>query len=194
MHLRSFFSQLFDFSTVNRQEKKSSFERKHEIICFMFRSSHQMCSIEIGVLKNFTKFTGKHLCQSLFLNKVAGLRPATLLKKRLWHRCFPVNFAKFLRTPFLQNTSGRLLLYVSQYFFSIRTLWEREVHPRRFKKSSAGLQNLMFRKCYFQTGKITNPCNHHGHLHPAITSTARYRLGLSLIINVTWSCEAKKTK
>ena len=25
-------------------------------------------------------------------------RPATLLKKRLWHRCFPANFAKFLRT------------------------------------------------------------------------------------------------
>ena len=37
-------------------------------------------------------------------------RPATLLKRRLWHRCFPVNFVKFLRTPFLQNTSGRLLL------------------------------------------------------------------------------------
>ena len=28
-----------------------------------------------GVLKNFVKFTGKHLCQSFFLNKVAGLRP-----------------------------------------------------------------------------------------------------------------------
>ena len=28
------------------------------------------------------------------------LRPATLLKKRPWHRCFPVNFAKFQRTPF----------------------------------------------------------------------------------------------
>ena len=27
-----------------------------------------------GVLRNFTKFTGKHLCQSLFFNKVAGLR------------------------------------------------------------------------------------------------------------------------
>ena len=26
------------------------------------------------------------------------------------HRCFPVNFEKFLRTPFSQNTSGRLLL------------------------------------------------------------------------------------
>ena len=47
--------------------------------------------------------------ESLF-NKVAGLRPATLLKKRLWHKCFPVNSAKFLRAPLLQNTSGWLLL------------------------------------------------------------------------------------
>ena len=78
--------------------------------CPCIRSSHQRCSIKKGVLRNFAKFTGKHMCQSLFFNKVAGLRPATLLKKRLWHRCFPVNFAIFLRTPFLQNTSGRLLL------------------------------------------------------------------------------------
>ena len=35
-----------------------------------------------GVLKNFTKFTGKHLCQSLFYNKFAGLSPATLIKKK----------------------------------------------------------------------------------------------------------------
>ena len=58
------------------------------------------------VLRNFAKLTEKHLCQSLFFNKVAGLRLATLLKNRLWHSCFPVNFAKFLRTPFSQNTSS----------------------------------------------------------------------------------------
>ena len=63
-----------------------------------------------GVLRNFAKFTGKHPCQSLLFR----LRPTTLLKKRLWHRCFPVNFAKFLRTPFLQNTSGRLLLNLTK--------------------------------------------------------------------------------
>ena len=63
-----------------------------------------------SVLKNFAKFTEKHLCQSLFFNKVAGLRPATLLKKRLWHRCFSVNFAKFLRTPFLTEHLRWLLL------------------------------------------------------------------------------------
>ena len=37
--------------------------------------------------------------------------PATLLKERLLHRCFLVNFAKFLKIPFLQNTSKWLLLY-----------------------------------------------------------------------------------
>ena len=78
-----------------------------------------------GVLGNFTKLTGKHLCKSLFLNKVAGLRPATLLKKRLWYRCFPVNFVKFVRTPFLQSISGWLLLYlfmITNKFFKFSTI------------------------------------------------------------------------
>ena len=44
------------------------------------RSSHQKCSVRKGVLRNFTKFIRKHMCQSLYFNKVAGLSPATLLK------------------------------------------------------------------------------------------------------------------
>ena len=38
--------------------------------------------------------------ESLF-NKVAGHRPqaCNFIKKRLRHKCFPSNFAKFLRTP-----------------------------------------------------------------------------------------------
>ena len=64
------------------------------------RSSRPKVFCKKGALKNFTNFTGKRLCQSLF-NKVACLRPSTLLKKRLCHRCFLVNFVKFLRTPFL---------------------------------------------------------------------------------------------
>ena len=74
------------------------------------RSSHRRCSVKKGVLGNFAKFTGKHLCQRLFLNKVVGLRPAALLRRSLWDRCFPVNFAKFLRRSLLQNNSVRLLL------------------------------------------------------------------------------------
>ena len=57
---------------------------------------------KIGVLKMLAKFKGKHLCQSHSLNKVTGLRPATLLKKRLQQ--FPANFAKFLRMSFLGKT------------------------------------------------------------------------------------------
>ena len=64
------------------------------------RSTRPEVLCKIGLRRNIAKFTGKHLCQSLFFNKVADL-PTTLLKKRLWHRYFPVNIAKFLRKPFL---------------------------------------------------------------------------------------------
>ena len=74
------------------------------------KSSHQRRSIITGVLENFAKFTGKHVCQSLFFNKVAGPRLGTLIKKRLWHKCFLVNFAKCLRTSFLTEKLRWLLL------------------------------------------------------------------------------------
>ena len=59
----------------------------------------------------------KKRCSQKF-RKIHGKAPVpeplstTLLKKRLWHRCFPVNFEKFLRAPYLQNTSGRLLQHI----------------------------------------------------------------------------------
>ena len=74
------------------------------------RSSCSEVFCKKGVLKNFTKLIRKHLCQSLFLNKVAGLKPVTLLKKRLWHRCFLVNFTKFLRKLFFKEHLRWLLL------------------------------------------------------------------------------------
>ena len=55
------------------------------------------------------------LCCNFVMIKIAdkpwqiiGLRPATLLIKRLWHRYFPVNFAKFIRTT-LAAASGVLI-------------------------------------------------------------------------------------
>ena len=47
--------------------------------------------------------------ESLLL-KQTPVEACNFIKKRLCQRCFPVNFAKFFRTPFSQNTSGRLLL------------------------------------------------------------------------------------
>ena len=74
------------------------------------RSSRREVFCKKVVLRNFAKFTGKHLCQSLFFSKFAGLSPATLLKKRPRHSWFPVNFTKFLRTPFLTEHLRWLLL------------------------------------------------------------------------------------
>ena len=51
------------------------------------RSSYRGCFVKEGVLRNFANFKGRHLCQKLFFKKIAGLGPATLLKRRLWHRC-----------------------------------------------------------------------------------------------------------
>ena len=65
--------------------------------------------MKIGVLKNLTIFTGKHLCWSLF-HKVAGLKASNFIKRRPQHSCFPVKIAKLLRTPILKSTCERLLL------------------------------------------------------------------------------------
>ena len=78
----------------------------------------------IGVLKNFALFTRKHLCWSLFLIKFPAWRPFALLI-RLQHRCFPVKFTKFLRTPFFDRTptvaaSGNMSWTLS--FFHMRTI------------------------------------------------------------------------
>ena len=70
-----------------------------------------MCSVEKLFLK-ISQNSQKNTCATVsFLNKVVRLRLTTLSKKRLWHRCFPVNFDKFLRTPFF--TEHLWWLYLS---------------------------------------------------------------------------------
>ena len=69
-------------------------------------------------MRNFAEFTRKHLCRNLFFDKVKLCRFAASLKTRLWRRCFLVNFAKFVRTPFLQNTTRRLFLIIAVSTFN----------------------------------------------------------------------------
>ena len=89
-----------------------------------------------GVLRNLTKFTGKQLYQRLFFNKVADLRPATLLKKRLWHRCFPVNFVKFLRTPLFTEHLWWLLLNKSKLILEAAIIYIK--NTKRLSRSLFG--------------------------------------------------------
>ena len=75
------------------------------------------------VLEIFEKFTGKHLHQSIFLNKVVGFRPATLLKKRLW-RMFSCEFCQIFKNTFFYRTSldncfCTMYIYIIQYLYPI---------------------------------------------------------------------------
>ena len=69
--------------------------------------------------EKFRKFHRKlPVLESLF-NKVAGLQVCNVIKKRLQQKCVLVKFTKLLRTPFLQNTSGRLLPLFAVSFWEI---------------------------------------------------------------------------
>ena len=75
-----------------------------------------MIFIYWGRAKNFNSNSQKQSSIGVLLKTEAvaqtcGRAPATLLKKRLWHRCFPVNFAKFLTTPFFTEHLWWLLLW-----------------------------------------------------------------------------------
>ena len=105
--------------TTNCKYFNSYAQISHISFSLNIKSIHKRCSIKYGVPENLAKFTGKHLSQNLSFNKVVtGLKIVTLWKKRFWHKCVPVNFPKFLRTPYLQNTSGRLLLKNGKHLFS----------------------------------------------------------------------------
>ena len=68
-------SNIFHFSYQVCAWRKSQYLFYDQRKCtFIFRSSDWRSSVKKKVLKNFTKFTGKHLCQSLFFDKFAGLR------------------------------------------------------------------------------------------------------------------------
>ena len=63
------------------------------------------------ILKNFANFKGKHLCRKLFLIN-CRTQNCNFVKKEAPTKVFTVNFMNFLRTSFLWNTSGGLLLLV----------------------------------------------------------------------------------
>ena len=68
----------------------------------------------------------------VYLECLKCLRPTTFLKKGVWHRCFPMNFAKFLRALFLKNISNGyffnhlkfiLMLDSNACYYNCSTTW-----------------------------------------------------------------------
>ena len=90
--------EVWNYCALQRSVKFHSLLVSSLLVCYPCKPKEAATG---GDLKKFAKLTGKHLCRSLFFNKTE-----TFLRQRLRHSCIPVNFAKFLKAPFLQNTSG----------------------------------------------------------------------------------------
>ena len=75
---------------------------RYRLIIFLISENNPQTHRDVfykkGILRNFAKFTGKHLLS-------------------LWRRCFPVNFAKFLRAPFLTEHLWWLLLETNVFWY-----------------------------------------------------------------------------
>ena len=70
-----------------------------------------------------------------------GLQSCNRIKKRLWHRCFPANTAKFLRTAFFIEHLQWFLLYISPQF---PATWRQQ--NVEHNKTSVGIGNHCFLK------------------------------------------------
>ena len=105
---------------ISFQLKIELYDCKVLVICQVIRDiiacKSQKQSPEVfyekDVVKNSKKLTGKHVYQSLFFDKVSGIRPlaCNFIKKETLAQVLSCEFCKILEHLFLQNISGRLLL------------------------------------------------------------------------------------
>ena len=67
------------------------------------------------VLKSLFNNVAGSVLESI-LNKGSGLKACSFIKKRFYHRCFPVKFAKFLTTFFLEHLRWLVLIVECTFF------------------------------------------------------------------------------
>ena len=93
---------------------------QHYFISFVdtFSSSHQEMFLYKGVLKICSKFTGEYPCRSAISIKLL----CNFIEITLRHGCSPVNLLHIFRTPFPKNTSGGLLVYITEHRFTLIVL------------------------------------------------------------------------
>ena len=141
-------SLIFLLSTIKKCNYNS--ETRARIRETFHRSSHLRCSIKRAFLK-ISQMWQENTCVGLFI------------KKRLQHRCFPVNFAKFLRTLILKNSCQQLLNFKNNHGYASgrnkkQTIWTRKYlrvcladHVKSWKKMNVSqiMSEKFLRMCKF---------------------------------------------
>ena len=108
---------------------------------FFFSGGHQRCSIRKIFLK-ISQYSQENTCARVsFLTKLQAW-PATLLKKRLWHTCFHVKFAKFLIT-FYRTAPDDCFCYFekSESYWLCEKFWFLTSHCKTMSKGKLQKQS-----------------------------------------------------
>ena len=87
-----FIENVVFFRNKIRKNTKSSRSRRPEVFC------------KKDALRNFPKFTGKHLCLRLFFNKVADLRSSNFIKRESQAQVFSCEFCEIFKNTFFYRT------------------------------------------------------------------------------------------
>ena len=101
------------------------------------RSSRPEVFCKKGTLRNFTKFTGKHLCQRLFSNKVAGLAKFCEMSKNTF-------FTEHIRT-----TASYTLLFSQK-----RSTIDVRHNPKYVSNIFLMIFTAVLLECFKQTNQI----------------------------------------
>ena len=100
----------------------------------IFKVSRTNMFYKKDALQNFAKLAGKHLCHSLFFNKVMQPEVCNSFKEETLAGVFSVNFAKFFKSPFFIERLRWLLLNFFQRFYQLTSLDLLLIKARDFFK------------------------------------------------------------
>ena len=133
------------------------FDLKNKSVLRRHRSSRLDVFCRKGILRNFAKFTGKHLCQSLFFNKVAGAA-CNFIKKETLAQVFSCEFCEISKNTFFYRTppvalsedntiqssiSVYFVIAWGSYYWILETLLFARTTAQKMKFSIKGF----YRKC-----------------------------------------------
>ena len=106
-----------------------------------------------GALRNFAKFTGKHLCQSLFFNKVAGAASEIQRQKHPLEKCSAVLTKVFFKNPLLMYKYSDFdhiehLCFNQCSAHNIDRFWSEVTHtPLQYWNGNL-CKRIILRKCF----------------------------------------------
>ena len=87
---------------------------------------------------NTTEASTGVFCKKCTLKKIRKIHRKTPAqwsykpRKRLWHRCFSVSFAKFFKSTFLQNTQGNLSDTTVSSWTEVIKMYLKDLHLDQF--------------------------------------------------------------